>query len=170
MWIYITSNRLTRLFLVIPLPAILLLAACGEQSGGSPEAGKPKIAADIVSQDEKLPAISSPAEPVDPEKSEPKPREIIPADPPENGSQKGRAFEDVDWGREINLDKMITMAKKGQIVEIQWHVMPNILRAQASDGRIYHIRNENKGVDLRNTLINAGVKIGKEGVLFRYLF
>jgi hypothetical protein len=138
MWIYIISNRLTRLFLVIILPAILLLAACGEQPGGSPEAVKPKTVAD--------------------------------ADPPENESQKERAVEDIDWGREVNLDEMITMAKKGQIVEIQWHVMPNILRAQASDGRIYHLRNENKGVDLRNTLINAGVKVGKEGILFRYLF
>jgi hypothetical protein len=138
MWIYIISNRLTRLFLVIILPAILLLAACGEQPGGSHEAVKPKTVAD--------------------------------ADPPENESQKERAAEDIDWGREVNLDEMITMAKKGQIVEIQWHVMPNILRAQASDGRICHLRNENKGVDLRNTLINAGVKVGKEGILFRYLF
>lgn len=170
MWIYIISNRLTRLFLVIILPAILLLAACGEQPGGSPEAVKPKTAAGIDSQEEKIPAVSSPAEPVEPEKPELKPREIISHDPPENKSQKERAVEDIDWGREVNLDEMITMAKKGQIVEIQWHVMPNILRAQASDGRIYHLRNENKGVDLRNTLINAGVKVGKEGILFRYLF
>ena len=62
------------------------------------------------------------------------------------------------------------MAKKGQIVEIQWHVMPNILRAQATDGEIYHLRNENKGVDLRNTLIKEGVTIGKGGILFRHLF
>jgi hypothetical protein len=170
MWIHIISNRLTWLYFVILLPAILLPAACGEKSGGSPETGKPKTAADIIPKEEKLPAISTSAEPVEPEKSEPKPREIIPADPPENESQKKRALEDIDWGREVNLDEMITMAKKGQIVEIQWHVMPNILRAQASDGRIYHLRNENKGVDLRNTLINAGVKVGKEGVLFRYLF
>jgi len=170
MWIHIISNRLTRLYFVILLSAFLLTAACGEQPGGSPESVKPETAADVVSQEEKLPAVSSPAEKVEPEKSEPKPREIIPADPPEKESQKEQALEDIDWGLEVNLDEMITMAKKGQIVEIQWHVMPNILRAQAADGGIYHLRNENKGVDLRNTLINAGVKVGKEGILFRYLF
>jgi len=83
---------------------------------------------------------------------------------------KNESSQDPDWGCEINVDEMITMAKKGRIVEIQWHVMPNVLRAQASDGNIYHLRNENKGVDLRNTLINAGVKIGKGGVLFRHVF
>ena len=142
MWIHIISNRLTQLYFVILFPAIFLSAAFGEQSSGSPQAGKPKIAADAASQEEKL----------------------------EDKSQKEQAFEDVYWGFEVNLNEMIAMAKKGQIVEIQWHIMPNILRAQASDGRIYHIRNENKGVDLRNTLINAGVKVGKEGILFRYLF
>ena len=89
---------------------------------------------------------------------------------PEAESQKKQALEDVDWGREVNLDEMIAMAKKGQIMEIQWHIRPNILRAQASDGRIFHLRNENKGVDLRNTLIKAGVKVGKGGVLFRHVF
>jgi hypothetical protein len=62
------------------------------------------------------------------------------------------------------------MTQGGQIQEIQWHVMPNILRALASDGSIFHFRNETKGVDLRNTLIEAGVKIGKGGVSFRHFF
>ena len=75
-----------------------------------------------------------------------------------------------EWGSEINLDKMVTMAKEGQIEEIQWYVMPNILRARASDGQILHLKNENKGVDLRNTLINAGVKVGEGGVLFKHFF
>jgi hypothetical protein len=77
---------------------------------------------------------------------------------------------DPDWGREVSLDEMVAMAKSGQIVEIQWHVMPNVLRAQASDGKIYHLKNENKGVDLRNILIKSGVKIGKGGILFRNVF
>ena len=80
------------------------------------------------------------------------------------------ASDQVDWGREINLDKMLAMAKEGQIVEIQWHVMPNILRAQTFDGRIFHLKNEDKGVDLRKTLIDAGVKIGEGGVRFKHLF
>jgi hypothetical protein len=96
------------------------------------------------------------------------------ADMTEDGKAKEslqqQSLGEVDWGREIDLDQMIVMAKKGQIVEIQWHIMPNILRAEASDGEIFHLRNENKGVDLRNALINAGVKVGKGGVLFRHLF
>ncbi len=81
-----------------------------------------------------------------------------------------RISEKVNWGREITLDEIIAMAKDGQIQEIEWHVMPNILRAQASGGRIFHLRNENKGVDLRNKLINAGVRIGNGGITFRHVF
>ncbi|MBN2241750.1 MAG: hypothetical protein JW793_03595 [Acidobacteria bacterium] len=77
---------------------------------------------------------------------------------------------EVDWGREVGLDEMIAMAKDGRIREIQWHVMPNILRAVAPDGSIFHLRNENKGVDLRNTLLEAGVRIGEDGVRFRHFF
>ncbi|MBN2320062.1 MAG: hypothetical protein JXR49_13330, partial [Acidobacteria bacterium] len=77
---------------------------------------------------------------------------------------------EIDWGREVSLDEMIAMAQGGRIQEIQWHVMPNILRASASDGSVFHLRNENKGVDLRKTLIEAGVKIGKGGIPFRHHF
>ena len=84
---------------------------------------------------------------------------------PENDSH-----QNPEWGREVDLDEMIALSKKGRIKEIQWHVMPNVLRAQAVDGKIYHLRNENKGVDLQNALIKAGVKIGEDGVLFRHVF
>ena len=77
---------------------------------------------------------------------------------------------EIDWGREVTLDEMISMAKEGRIVEIQWHVMPNILRARAADGTIYHLRNENKGVDLRSKLIEAGVQVGEGGLQFRHVF
>ena len=100
------------------------------------------------------------------------------ADISEDGKSKGitrdsrleESLIEVDWGREVNLDEMIAMAREDRIREIQWHVMPNILRAEASDGGVFHLRNENKGVDLRNTLIDAGVQIGKGGVLFRHVF
>lgn len=92
-----------------------------------------------------------------------------------SGSPSGEApsyriSEKVNWGREITLDEIIAMAKGGQIEEIEWHVMPNILRAQASGGRIFHLRNENKGIDLRNKLLNAGVRIGNGGIIFRHVF
>ncbi len=95
-----------------------------------------------------------------------KPEETAAKDKPQNENTSGH----VDWGHEVNLNDMVAMAKKGQIKEIQWHVMPNILRAQTFDGQIFHLKNENKGVDLRNTLIDAGVKIGEGGVLFKHFF
>jgi hypothetical protein len=95
------------------------------------------------------------------------PADTMDTSPPESVADTD---EEIEWGREIGLDEMIEMARGGRIVEIQWHVIPNILRARASDGLIYHLRNEDKGVDLRNTLMEAGVKIGKDGVLFRHVF
>ena len=100
------------------------------------------------------------------------------ADISEDGKSKGitrdsrleESLVEVDWGREVNLDEMIAMARKDRIQGIQWHVMPNILRAEASDGEVFHLRNENKGVDLRNRLIDSGVRLGKKGVRFRHVF
>jgi hypothetical protein len=94
------------------------------------------------------------------------------------GNRSGDSSEDgsdsdemeIDWGTEVTLDEMISMAKEGRIVEIQWHVMPNILRASTVDGAIYHLRNENKGVDLRSRLIDEGVQVGEGGVQFRHFF
>jgi hypothetical protein len=77
---------------------------------------------------------------------------------------------EIEWGREITLDEMMAMANKNQIEEIQWHVLPNILRARCVDGSTYHLRNENKGVDLRSRLIEAGVRIGTDGLQFRHVF
>jgi hypothetical protein len=85
-----------------------------------------------------------------------------------DGSDSGEM--EIDWGAEVTLDEMISMAKDGRVVEIQWHVMPNILRATTADGAIYHLRNENKGVDLRSRLIDEGVKIGEGGVQFHHFF
>ena len=88
----------------------------------------------------------------------------------EDKSHNEHASPEINWGQEVNIDEMIAMARRGQISEIHWYVMPNILRTQAFDGGIFHLRNENKGVDLRNTLINAGVKVGEGGVLFKHFF
>ena len=131
-------------FLIFLFQAIFLLIGCGNGSEESNCAGKPKKL-------ESGPTVTA-------------------SYPDEDKTQEVQDSEDVDWGIEVNLEEMVAMAKQGQIVEIQWHVMPNILRAQTSDGRIFHLKNENKGVDLRNTLIEAGVKIGKGGIEFRHVF
>jgi hypothetical protein len=77
---------------------------------------------------------------------------------------------EIDWGRQVTLDEMMAMCREGKIVEIQWHVMPNILRARAQDGSLYHFPNANKGVDLRSRLIEAGVPIGEGGLQFHHVF
>jgi hypothetical protein len=76
----------------------------------------------------------------------------------------------IDWGRETTATEIIAMARKGGIREIQWYVMPNVLRAEASDGMVFHINNANKGIDLRGMLIAAGVRMGEGGVVFRHVF
>jgi hypothetical protein len=78
--------------------------------------------------------------------------------------------EKIDWGKETTAAGLIAMAKKGEIREIQWHVMPNIFRAEAGGGRIFYLRNEDKGIDLRGMLIKEGVRIGEGGVVFQHVF
>jgi hypothetical protein len=78
--------------------------------------------------------------------------------------------EKIDWGKETTAAGLIAMAKKGEIRGIQWHVMPNIFRAEAKDGKVYYIRNENKGIDLRGMLIKTGIPIGDGGVIFQHVF
>ncbi len=93
--------------------------------------------------------------------------------PPAPGASRiGEAggYEKIDWGREATAAGIVAMAKNGEIREIEWHMMPNLLRALASDGRIYHVKNANKGMDMRGMLLKAGVRVGKGGVEFRYLF
>jgi hypothetical protein len=79
-------------------------------------------------------------------------------------------FKKINWGREATATEITAMAKDGKIREIEWHIMPNILRAVASDGRIYYVKNANKGVDMRGMLLKEGVRVGKGGVEFRHVF
>jgi hypothetical protein len=140
-----TANRISQFFLIILLQSLFLLSGCGDnrnENAGISKLQKPG---------------STPLNTSVPSTSE-------------GESQNQGTSTDVDWGSEVSLDEMITMTRNGRIVEIEWHVMPNILRAKTSNGEIFHLKNENKGVDLRATLINAGVKIGEGGVLFKHVF
>jgi hypothetical protein len=86
------------------------------------------------------------------------------------GVPNEQEIEKIDWGREVKLDELMEMAKRGRIQEIQWYVMPNVIRAVASGGRAFYLKNENRGVDLRKLLIDAGIHIGKGGINFRHVF
>ena len=163
-------NRLMQLIWVILSAAVLLLAACAESSIDNPELNNPETIAPEIVPKEELPVITPDPQPPEPEERETKIAENLLPDPAEEEPPMATAFVEVEWGREISLAEMIAKAKSGEIREIQWHVMPNVLRAQAFDNRIFHLKNENKGVDLRNRLISAGVQIGNGGVIFRHVF
>jgi hypothetical protein len=151
------------------LTAMLLSAGCGSRPSGNAE--ESNTSAVVLDPDQAVePESTSIAETNKSEVLRAEPVQTAPHEPAENSASGESSSEEIDWGREVGLEAMIAMAKEGRIEEIQWHVMPNILRAKAKDGEIYHLRNENKGVDLRNTLLDAGVKIGKGGLRFQHVF
>jgi hypothetical protein len=147
-----------------------MAAACGTRSGGAPEAEKP-VANPADSQNEKeSPPASVPAQRTESEVHKGDPIKLPPSIPLSGEVLKDYASIKVDWGREATLEEILAMAKNGEIQQIEWHVMPNIIRALVSHDRIFHIRNENKGIDIRNALINAGIPLGKKGIDFRHVF
>ena len=152
---------------LIALPAAFLLAACGSQPAAGPDAKKKVQDLQRKEDRKQLPADAQQKRTV---RSQFKPAKPASPDRPIEEAPKDRDLAKVDWGREITLEEIISMAKSGRIREIEWHVMPNVIRVVAPDGEIFHLKNENKGVDIRNTLINAGVKIGNGGVDFRHVF
>jgi hypothetical protein len=164
------KSRFAKLTSCILLQAVFFLSGCGEQPSGSPVAAKSKEMSKAPEVARTVSAIPLEAESIRPEKRESAPaKTVVPGSDEEKPSPEEKA-DDIDWGAEITLDEMIAMAKSGKIREIQWHVMPNILRAETTDHRIFHLRNENKSVDLRNTLISAGIRVGKGGIIFRHVF
>lgn len=163
-------NRLMQLIWIILSAAAFLLAACTESSVDSPDLRNPETFAPEVEPKEELPAIPPDPQPPESEDQEAKIPESSSPVPVEEDPPAEPAGEEIDWGQEVDLAEMIAKARSGEICEIQWHVLPNILRAQAYDGRIFHLRNENKGVDLRNKLISEGVQIGKGGIEFQHVF
>jgi hypothetical protein len=146
------------------------LSACADSSIDRAESGYPKTTVRDRAPEEKLSAIPPSEQREESQRPKTKIAENLSPDSAEEEPAKETDGEDIDWGQEIGLAEMIEKAKSGKIREIQWHVMPNVLRAETPDHRFFHLKNEDKGVDLRNTLMNAGVKIGKGGVFFRHVF
>jgi hypothetical protein len=140
----------------------LLLAACVDRPAGSVGAGKAN--GRNLRQEKPMLPDHSPAEANKVAARKSKPAEAAGQIQPERESEK------VDWGREAGAAEIIALAKNGEIREIEWHVMPNILRALASDGRVFFVRNENRGMDMRGMLIKAGVPVGNGGIVFRHVF
>jgi len=166
----VISNKSIRLTFGIALLTIFLAVACGTRPAGDPEAEKTKSIPAGIQKAKESPSVPLPAQRMKSAGGKvqsaisPSPDLLTGETPGEDASNK------IDWGREATHDEIMAMAKSGEIQQIEWHVMPNVIRAQALDGRIFHIRNENKGIDIRNTLTNAGVHLGKGGIVFRHVF
>ena len=149
---------------------MLLLTACGDQPAPvSKERNKKTTSQKIQKKEE--PPPSPPAEP----QKEPVERKEMPAKTASRDlyieePMQDNGFIEVDWGREISLDEIMTMAKSGRIQKIEWHVMPNIIRFLTVDDKIFHLRNENKGIDIRSKMTDAGLKIGKGGIDLQHVF
>lgn len=165
-----TTNRLIRLICGMVWGAAFLLAACGDPYTPDSESSASNPVVPDSARQKELPESSSAAGSTEPETQKIETRGNLSPDVPKEESPAETGLEKIDWGPEISLAEMMAKAKSGEIREIEWHVMPNVLRAQTCNNRIFHLKNENKGVDLRNKLINAGVKIGKGGVVFRHVF
>lgn len=85
-------------------------------------------------------------------------------------SEEAAEVEVIDWGSKISMEEVIVLAKSEDLFEIQWHVMPNVVRVLMQDGSIYHFENANIGIDIEKTLNDAGVKTRKGGISLRYSF
>ncbi len=163
-------DRTKRPIWIIASLALILPAACLIQSDGGSETTKTKSATQSPQIAKQSNPDSADAQSIAPEADKPKP-----AKTPSLDLSIGNAPEDpdigkIDWGQEIPLDEILAMAKSGRVQEIEWYVMPNTIRILDLDGKLFHLRNERKSVDMRNKLINEGVKIGKGGISFRHVF
>jgi hypothetical protein len=155
-----------------PFASLILLvaAACGTRPAGVPEAEKAIALPGRIQEAKEPQSAPLPARRVESAGSKLKPTKGPSPDPLMVETPKNQDSGTINWGREATLDEIMAMAKNGEIQQIEWHVMPNVIRAQAADGRIFHIRNENKAIDIRNTLISAGINLGRDGIVFRHVF
>ena len=164
------SCKPLQLVLIVALPTVFLSAGCGKQSGRGPESSQiGEMPRELLDNRGPRPAHSFTKSKEAAEIKAKRARSSTP-EPVSDEIPKDQDFEKVVWGREIMLDEIFAMAYSGRIREMEWHVMPNIIRIIAMDGGFSHFRNEDKGADLRNMLINAGVRIGEGGIVFRHVF
>lgn len=149
---------------------MFLAAACGTRPIDTRESEKTDPPPMNIQKERTPQPVPPPARQAESAGHRAKPATIPPPDPLPDEAPSNDAVRKIDWGREATLEEIIAMAKSDQIQQIEWHVMPNIVRAQTRDNRIFHIRNENKGIDARKALIDAGIRIGSGGVAFRHVF
>jgi hypothetical protein len=166
----VVSNESIRPTFAVASLILLVAVACGTHPAGAPEAEKTKALPGRTQEAKEPQPVPLPARRVESAGSRLKPTKSPSPDPLIDETPKDQTSNTINWGREATLDEIMAMAKSGEIQQIEWHVLPNVIRAQAANGRIFHIRNENKGIDMRNTLIDAGVNLGKGGIVFRHVF
>lgn len=98
------------------------------------------------------------------------PAEAPTTDPDSRAADEHGDYVEVAWGAEVTFDEMIEMAKRGEIVVIEWYAMPNAIRLVTHDRHYYHVKNEKYGRSARKELVAAGVKVDKGGIPLNYYF
>jgi hypothetical protein len=165
----VLSNRWIQAAAIV-FGALFLQAACANHPAPESEAENTESISRHFRQEAEQPPSSSVAFPKNQNERQKRPAKAVPPAPAREEASEDSDLVKVEWGREVTFDEIMEMAQNGRIREIEWHVMPNIIRVLAVDGRIFHLRNENKGIDIRSEMINAGIKIGKGGIDFRHVF
>jgi hypothetical protein len=163
-------NKSIRPIFAIALLGICLVVACESRPGGSPEAERTNAVPVDSRKTKEQQAAPLPARPMESAGRKIQRAKTQTSNPLTDETPSESALDKIDWGQETALDEFIAMAKSGGFHQVEWHVMPNIIRAQTPDGRVFHIRNESKEIDIRNTLIKAGIQVGKGGINLRYVF
>jgi hypothetical protein len=166
----VSKESIVPIFLMAALLAMFLAVACGRRPDSSPDAERTEAIPKNLPKEKEPQPVSLPAKRTETAEHKIKSAQNAATDPSADETLTDPANNKIDWGIEATLDEILAMAKSGAIQQIEWHVMPNIIRAQTIDGRIFHIKNENKGIDIRNTLIKSGIQVGKGGISFRHLF
>jgi hypothetical protein len=166
----VASKESIKPIILMAALAMLLAVACGLRPDVSPDAEKTEAIPKNLPKEKEPQPVSLPAKRTETAGHKAKSAQNSATDPSADEIPEDPANNKIDWGCEVTLDEILAMAKSGAIQQIEWYVMPNIIRAQTIDGRIFHIKNENKGIDIRNTLIKAGIQVGNGGISFRHLF
>jgi hypothetical protein len=74
-------------------------------------------------------------------------------------------FEAPDnFGVEISLEDMITMAQAGKVSRIEWFADTDLVRVFTTGGGVCHVKNERYKADIPRALMQAGVAVGDDGL------
>ncbi len=156
------SAKASRLFAWFAMLALLafIVAAC--QSSVPRQSGPTQASTSLLQKENPIQTDITPIPPGSPTGGD--------EGQPGEGIDEENGAAPIDWGQEVGQQEMLELAHSGNVLEIQWHVMPNVVRILMKDGKIYHFMNDRVSIDIAKFLEKQGVKTGKGGIPLRYSF